>query len=155
MPVPVIAAMAGHAVGGGLALGICADITVVARESRYGATFMQYGFTPGMGSTALLEHVMGPALAHEMLLTGQTFRGSHFETRRAFNYVLPRSEVMAKAAALGETLADKPRVALVTLKMSLSARKREMFERARSVESLMHAITFSTPDVARLIDELP
>ena len=68
VPVPIVAAMAGHAVGGGLALGICADITIAARESRYGATFMQYGFTPGMGLTLLLEHVIGPALAHELLL---------------------------------------------------------------------------------------
>lgn len=154
VPVPVIAAMAGHAVGGGLALGVCADITIIARESRYGATFMQYGFTPGLGLTALLEHLLGPALAHEMLLTGQTFRGSHFENRGAFNYVLPRSDVTAKALALAALLAEKPRPALVSLKVSLSAKKREMFECARSTESLMHTITFSTPQVKRLIDEL-
>jgi 4-carboxy-3-alkylbut-2-enoyl-[acp] decarboxylase len=154
VPVPVVAAMAGHAVGGGLALALCADITVAARESRYGATFMRYGFTPGMGTTKLLEAVMGPALAHEMLLTGRTFRGTHFERRAGFNYVVPRADVAARAAAIAADLAEKPRLPLVLLKTALSRRKRELFEAARTEESVMHEATFCTPDVARLIQEL-
>ena len=68
-PVPVIAAMAGHATGGGLALGLAADIVLMADESRYGFPFMDLGFTPGMGSTVLCEHVLSPAVAHELLYT--------------------------------------------------------------------------------------
>ena len=154
LPVPVVAAMAGHAIGGGLALGVCADVTVIARESRYGASFMNYGFTPGMGLTRLLEHLLGVALAHEMLLTGQAFRGSHFEGRGGFNYVLPRKDVLAKAHEIASILAEKPRLSLVTLKLSLSSKKRELFEAARTTECLMHQITFSLPDVERLIREM-
>jgi polyketide biosynthesis enoyl-CoA hydratase PksI len=154
VPVPVVAAMAGHAVGGGLALGVFADITIAARESHYGATFMRYGFTPGMGLTLLLEHVMGTALAHELLLTGRTFRGAHFESRGAFSHVLARSDVHAKAIAIAEDLAEKPRRPLVMLKAALSRRKRELFEAARTQESVMHEATFATPEVARLIEEL-
>jgi polyketide biosynthesis enoyl-CoA hydratase PksI len=73
--VPVVAAMAGHALGGGLALGLCADVVLFGRESRYGATFMNHGFTPGMGTTRLLEKVMTPALAHELLLGGEPMTG--------------------------------------------------------------------------------
>jgi len=153
VPVPVVAAMAGHAIGGGLALGVCADITVIARESRYGASFINYGFTPGMGLTRLLEHLLGNALAHEMLLTGQAFRGSHFEGK-GFNYVLPRKDVMAKALEIASILAEKPRLSLVTLKLSLSSKKREQFEAARTTECLMHQITLSLPDVERLIREM-
>ena len=154
VPVPVIAAMAGHAVGGGLALALCADITIAARESRYGATFMRYGFTPGMGTTRLLEHAVGPALAHEMLLTARTFRGTHFLNGRAFNYVLPRGEVASRAVDLAQDLAEKPRLPLVLLKTALSRHKRELFEAARTEESVMHEATFGTPEVARLIAEL-
>jgi 4-carboxy-3-alkylbut-2-enoyl-[acp] decarboxylase len=154
IPVPVIAAMEGHALGGGLAIAVCADITIAARESRYGATFMQYGFTPGLGLTRLLEQVVGTALASEMLLTGRTFRGSHFERRGLFNYVLPKSEVMAKAHTLAVVVAEKPRTALVALKTTLSARKRAMFEAARAAESTMHALTFNTLETRQLIDEL-
>ena len=70
-PVPVIAAMAGHATGGGFALGLAADIVLLGDESRYGFTFMNLGFTPGMGTTMLCEHVMSPAVAHELLYTGR------------------------------------------------------------------------------------
>jgi polyketide biosynthesis enoyl-CoA hydratase PksI len=154
VPVPTIAAMAGHAVGGGLALAICADITVAARESRYGATFMRYGFTPGLGMTALLEYVMGPPIAHELLLTGRTCRGARFEGSGAFTHVVARSDVQAKAIAIARELAEKPRLPLVLLKAALSRRKRELFEAARTVEGVMHEATFATPDVARLIEEL-
>src|SRR5690606_32652185 len=51
---PVIAAMQGHALGGGLVLGCYADIMVLAEECMYGAVFMKYGFTPGMGGTFIL-----------------------------------------------------------------------------------------------------
>jgi len=53
VPVPTITAMEGHAIGGGLALGICADIALIARESRYGCSFMNRGFTPGMATTRI------------------------------------------------------------------------------------------------------
>ncbi len=64
--IPVVAAMEGHAIGGGLALGLCADIAILAEESRYGCSFMNMGFTPGMGITKLMEHYMSPAIAQEM-----------------------------------------------------------------------------------------
>ena len=154
VPVPVVSAMAGHAIGGGLALGICSDVSVVSRESRYSASFMNYGFTPGLGLTEMLEHFFGPALAHEMLLTGQAFRGSHFEGRSGFNYVLPRKDVLDKAIQLAELIAEKPRLSLTSLKLVLSSRKRELFEAARTRETLMHQLTFPLPDVERLIKEL-
>ena len=152
IPVPVIAAMEGHAIGGGLAVGLCADLIVAANESHYSCNFMNYGFTPGVGTTRLLEHVLGPALAHEMLLTGRSFKGRHFAERGAFNYVLPRTEVLAKAMDLAARTAEKPRVSLVALKLALSSRKREIFEAARSMEILMHQITFAQTETAHLIE---
>ena len=154
VPAPVISAMAGHAIGGGLALGVCADIAVIARESRYSASFINYGFTPGMGLTRLLEYVAGTALAHEMLLTGRAFRGSHFEGRGSFNYVLPRKDVMSKALEIASMIAEKPRPSLVALKWALSSRKRELFEAARTAECLMHQVTLALPEVESLIQEL-
>jgi polyketide biosynthesis enoyl-CoA hydratase PksI len=153
VPVPVIAAMEGHAVGGGLALGLCADIVLIARESSYGCNFMSLGFTPGMGTTRLLEHVLSPAIAHEMMYTGQFFRGAHFEGRSGFNYILPRAEVRPRAMDLAARIAEKPRTALETLKRALSVGKRQAFEAARATEAAMHAITFAGPDVRRLIEE--
>lgn len=153
IPVPVVAAMEGHTLGGGLALAVCADVTIAARESRYGATFMRYGFTPGLGLTALLELVVGQPVAHEMLLTGDTFRGSRFERTGGFTHVLPRTEVLPKARAIAAALAEKPRAPLAALKQTLSARKRELFEAARADECLMHQLSFPTSDVRQLLAE--
>src|SRR6266545_6252422 len=153
LPVPTIAALEGHAVGGGLALGLCADIVLIARESRYGCPFMNLGFTPGMGLTRLLEHVLSPSVAYEMMFTGQFFRGAHFEGRSGFNYILPRAQVRAKAMDLAARIAEKPRTAVEALKRVLSVDKRQAFEASRTVEAMMHAITFAGPDVRRLIEE--
>jgi len=153
VPVPVIAAMEGHAVGGGFALGLCADIILIARESSYGCNFISLGFTPGMGTTRLLQHVLAPPIAHEMMYTGQFFRGSHFEGRSGFNYILPRAHVRPKAMDLAARIAEKPRVAVETLKRALSVDKRQAFETARATEAMMHTITFAGPDVRRLIEE--
>jgi polyketide biosynthesis enoyl-CoA hydratase PksI len=151
IPVPVIAAMEGHAIGGGLAVALCADLIVAARESYYSCNFMNYGFTPGVGTTRLLEYALGPALAHEMLMTGCAFKGGHLAGRGAFNHVLPRAAVFAKAMDLATQTAEKPRVAQAALKLALSSRKREMFEAARTTEILMHQITFAQSETARLV----
>jgi polyketide biosynthesis enoyl-CoA hydratase PksI len=151
LPVPVIAAMAGHAIGGGLALGLCADLVVIARESRYGASFMNMGFTPGMGMTRLFEHVLTRAVAHELLYTGEARRGDAFAA--GFNYILPRADVLPKAMDLAARIAEKPRFALETLKRTLSLPRRQAFEATRTVESLMHEVCFAQPDIAARIED--
>lgn len=153
-PVPTVAAMEGHAVGGGFALGIAADIVLLSRESRYCLNFMDLGFTPGMGTTRLLEHVLSPALAHELLYTGEARRGTAFEGRSGINYILPQAEVLARATDVAERIAEKPRVALKVLKAALSLPRREAFEAARTQEAHMHAISFAQPDLAKQIRDL-
>jgi polyketide biosynthesis enoyl-CoA hydratase PksI len=151
--VPVVAAMEGHAVGGGLALGLCADVVVLARESRYGATFMNMGFTPGMGMTRLFEHVLSPAIAHELLYTGELRRGAAFEGRSGVNAILPRAEVLSHARALAARIADKPRAALELLKRTLALPRRQAFEQTLTIESLMHRVTFASEDVLARVEE--
>jgi polyketide biosynthesis enoyl-CoA hydratase PksI len=151
-PIPVIAAMEGHATGGGLALGLCADIVVMARESRYGATFMNMGFTPGMGMTCLLEHVLSPAMAHEALYTGELRLGRDFEGKSGIGHVVARAEVRGRALDVARRIADKPRDALVLLKAALAGPRRVAFARAREVESRMHAVTFSRPETLARIE---
>ncbi len=153
VPVPTIAAMEGHAVGGGLALGCCADIVLIARESRYGASFMNLGFTPGMGMTRLLEHVLSPALAHELLYTGEFRKGADFVGASGFNAILPRDEVKGRALETAWRIADKPRPALEMLKRVLSVRRRQAFEETRPVEALMHGVSFAQPEVRRRIED--
>jgi len=142
-PVPIVAAMAGHATGGGFALGLSADIVVLAEESRYGFTFMNLGFTPGMGSTALCEHVLSPAVAHELLYTGELRRGRDL-VRAGVNHIVQRPKVLPLAFDIAARIALKPRVAVEALKQTLSLPRRQAFERSITTESLMHRLTFGS-----------
>lgn len=151
-PVPVIAAMAGHATGGGFALGLAADVVLLARESRYGLTFMNLGFSPGMGTTRLCEHVLSPAVAHELLYTGELRKGAEFERTGGVNHLLPRAEVVPRALAIARRIAEKPRPALEWLKRTLSLPRRRAFEESLTLESLMHQVTLTSPEAARLIE---
>ena len=153
LPIPVIAAMEGHAVGGGLALALCCDLLLMARESRYGCSFLNMGFTPGMGTTRLLGEVVGDALAAEMMYGGQLFKGSHFEGRSSVNYVLPRAQVFAKAMELARRIAEKPRFTLELLKRDLSTRRRQLLDEALKNEAVMHQLCFARPETAERIRE--
>jgi len=153
VPVPTIAAMTGHAVGGGLTLGLCCDIVLMARESRYGCSFMNMGFTPGMGTTQLLELAVGPFVAAEMMFGGKMFRGSHFESRAGVNYVLPRAKLAGRAYDIARRIAEKPRASLLLLKRELSLAKRQRFEQARTSEAFMHELSFALPETRALIEE--
>lgn len=154
MPIPVIAAMEGHAVGGGFALGLCADIIIIDENSRYGCNFMNMGFTPGMGTTKLLENVLTPVLAHELLYTGELRKGKNFkQSGCVFNAILPKKEVFPKALAIAERIAEKPRNSLLLLKATLSLPKRKCFEETITMETMMHQITFADPITQKNVEE--
>lgn len=151
-PVPVIAAVEGNAIGGGFALALAADIVLLAGESRYGFSFMNLGFTPGMGTTRLCEHVLSPAIAHELLYTGEMRRGSQFDRFTGINHVLPRTEVREAAFDVAGRIAEKPRAAIELLKRTLSLTRRVAFESALTMEAMMHQLTLRAPGVAERIE---
>jgi 4-carboxy-3-alkylbut-2-enoyl-[acp] decarboxylase len=144
-PLPCLAAMSGYGLGGGFVLGLAGDVVLMARESRYSLNFLDLGFTPGMGATVLLEHVLSPAIAHELLFSGEGRLGVQFEGRSGVNYILSREEVLPKALDVAQRIAEKPRYAVVALKRLLSASRRELFEVARVREARMHEICFAQP----------
>lgn len=153
-PLPVIAAMQGHGIGGGFVMGLFADFVVLARESVYTANFMKYGFTPGMGSTFILPKKLGLPLAEEMMMTALTYRGEELQRRGVPFPVLPRERVPEHALELARSLAEKPRVSLVTLKDHLVAPLREQLPRFIEQEVAMHERTFHRPEVRERIDAL-
>jgi polyketide biosynthesis enoyl-CoA hydratase PksI len=153
LPLPAVAAIEGHAVGGGLTLGLCCDVVLLARESRYGCPFMNLGFTPGMGTTRLLQAAVGEYVANEMMYGGQYLKGAHFAGSGGVNYVLPRAEVYPRALSVARRMADKPRRSLELLKRHLSRPRRQAFEEARTVEAFMHRICFDDPETAKRIQD--
>lgn len=153
-PVPVISAMQGHGIGGGFVLGLFADLVVLGRENIYTTNFMRYGFTPGMGATFILPQKLGIALATEMMLSANNYRGEELQQRGIPFPVVPRDRVMTHALELANTLAEKPRVSLVALKDHLSKPLREALPATIAQEVAMHGVTFAQPEVKARIATL-
>jgi polyketide biosynthesis enoyl-CoA hydratase PksI len=156
-PVPTIAAMAGHALGGGLLLGLWCDLAVFAEDRLYGANFMALGFTPGMGATLCLEEAFGSFLGREMLYTGKLLTGMELRARGApLPHVVPRAQVEARARELAEDIVAVPQGSLQLLRRTLSARRRVRLEAVLLDEGHMHKQVFADPETrARIADLLP
>ena len=152
-PLPVIAVLEGHAVGGGLMLALCCDLLVASQTSRYGLNFTDLGFTPGMGATTLLPALVAPAFANEMLFTARLYRGTELRDRGLFNYVVAAEQVPTVALDLARRIAPKPRRVLTMLKDALALPRRHALQEARLREPLMQRVCFGDPATAQHIQE--
>ncbi|UTH76444.1 polyketide synthase [Chromobacterium sp. IIBBL 290-4] len=152
--IPVIAAMQGHAIGGGLIMGLFCDIVILGRESLYAANFMKYGFTPGMGATYIMPEKLGMSLGHEMLLSAANYSGATLEARGVPFSVLSRNQVLAHALGIAAELADKPRLSLMTLKRHLNRKLQAALPSIIEQELAMHALTMHQPEVRHRISTL-
>ncbi len=153
-PIPVISAMQGHGIGGGFVMGLFADFVVLSRESLYTTNFMKYGFTPGFGSTCVVKEKLGLSLAQEMLMTAQSYRGDELARRGVPFPVVSRTEVLDVALSLARSVAEKPRVSLVTLKNHLVGDMRVTLPGITALEVAMHEKTFHIPEVRERIEAL-
>src|SRR5207253_7500808 len=106
---PVIAALQGHGLGAGWAMGMFADLVLLSEESRYVSPYMNYGFTPGAGATWILADKLGMDLARESLLTGQYYGGRELKDTGLRLRVLPRAEVHGAAMGLARQMAQHSR----------------------------------------------
>jgi polyketide biosynthesis enoyl-CoA hydratase PksI len=152
--VPVISAMQGHAIGGGLVFGSYADLIVMGEECIYTTNFMKYGFTPGMGATCIIPRKFGDILGHEMLFTASNYYGSDLRKRGIPIRVVRKAAVYAEAMALARDLAQKPVIALKELKRSLTHDIKQQVQIAVSRELDMHKVTFAQPEVKTRIEAL-
>lgn len=138
--VPTIAAMAGHALGGGLAIGLWCDIAILSEECLYGSNFIKLGFTPGMGSTAILPHIFGNFLGREMLFSGRLFKGKEIKLANCAlnNYILPQGKVLARSYELADEISNISEEAIKLLKSSMAEHKKKLLEPILESELAMH-----------------
>ncbi len=151
---PVISAMQGHALGGGLAFGSYADIIVMAEECIYSANFMKYGFTPGMGATYIIPEKFGKLLGTEMLFRAENYYGRELKERGVQAKIVRKKDVVKTAMRIAGELADKPLLSLKTLKQHLTRKVRMELPDAIAKEIEMHDLTFTQPEVLQRIETL-
>jgi polyketide biosynthesis enoyl-CoA hydratase PksI len=151
-PVPIIAALEGHAVGAGLAMALYCDIVVASANARYSANFTSLGFTPGLGVTSLLPALVGYSFASEMMMTAKFYKGAELKGRGLFTHIVPAAEVLPLALDIAQRIAERPRHVLTMLKAELTIPRRRTLMEAMSREHVMHELCFSRPETRALID---
>jgi polyketide biosynthesis enoyl-CoA hydratase PksI len=152
--IPVVAAIQGHAIGGGLVFGAYADVIVLAEECLYSTNFMQYGITPGIGATWVIPHKFGNTLGWEMLLTAKNYFGRELRERGAPFRIVPKAEVVELSLSLAREIAEKPIVALRELKRSFYESVRSEQTAAVQKELRMQAKVFADSEVIERVQSL-
>jgi 2-(1,2-epoxy-1,2-dihydrophenyl)acetyl-CoA isomerase len=118
-PLPVVAAVQGAAVGGGLGLALAADFRVVAPEARFTANFVLLGFHQGFGISVTLPRVVGPQAAMELLTTGRRIGGEEALRLGLADRLVPLDEVRAGAHALAAEIAAAAPLAVRSIRATL------------------------------------
>jgi len=139
---PVIAAMQGHGIGAGWALGMFADLVLFSEESHYFSPYMNYGFTPGAGSTLVFPERIGYDLTRESLLTAREYVGSELKDRGLIFPVLPRDEVVSVAMNVAKQIAQSKREHLIGFKQQFISELQRQIENTYDRELAMHEKTF-------------
>ena len=111
-PQPIIAAIRGFALGGGLELALACDIRVAAEDAQLGLTEINLAIIPGGGGTQRLPRLVGRGKALEMILTGARVPAAEALRIGLVERVVPVAELMPAALALARSMADKAPVAL-------------------------------------------
>ncbi len=117
--VPTIAAMQGHAIGGGLGLAIVCDMRVANITSKYGANFTRLGLHPGMASSYILPRLIGLPKALELLLTGRLVSGAEAAELGLANHAAEGEGVLKKARELAAEIAGAAPIAVRWAKQSI------------------------------------
>ncbi len=152
-PLPVVAAMQGHALGGGLTQGLYADVPVLSERSVYAANFANYGLAPEYGTTWLLPARLGATLGAEMLLTARGYRGAELRERSAPVRIVAHEEVLPVSLSLARGIARAPRHTLELLKAQLAGQSLRASDAAVSVELGPHEDAWASPERRRLVAE--
>lgn len=115
---PVIAAVNGDAIAGGMELMQGCDIRVVADHARFGLQEVKWGLFPAGGSTARLPRQIPYAIAMELLLTGDLISAQRAYEVGLVNYVLPREQVLPKALEIAHRIAENGPLAVREVRKS-------------------------------------
>lgn len=121
LPQPVIAAVAGYALGGGFELALACDLRVAADNAVFGLPEVLLGIIPGGGGTQRLARLVGTAKAKEIAWTGARFGAEEALAIGAVNEVVPAAELAARSLALARTISERPQLAVRAIKRAVDA----------------------------------
>ncbi|MGE3150350.1 MAG: enoyl-CoA hydratase/isomerase family protein [Pseudorhodoplanes sp.] len=142
---PVVAAVQGAAVGGGLGLAVSADFRITCLEARFSANFTRIGTHPGFGLTWALPNLIGINKAELMFYTGRRIGGEQAVAWGLANECVPQDQVKERAIALATEIAECAPLALLAARATLRSKITDSFVKAVdhefSVQSQLHLTT--------------
>src|SRR6202453_474943 len=116
---PIVAAVHGAAVGGGLGLAMVADFRVTCKEARFSANFTRLGFHPGFGLTVTLPAVIGPTKAALMFYTSRRVPGDEAHAIGLADVLVPQDKVREAALSLATEIAENSPLGLIATRTTL------------------------------------
>jgi enoyl-CoA hydratase len=143
---PVIAAVAGFALGGGCELALMCDIIIAADTAKFGQPEIKLGVIPGMGGSQRLTLAIGKAKASDIILTGRMIGAEEAERCGLVARIVPAEKLMDEALAAAETIAAHGKLAAMAAKEAIGrAFEGSLAEGLRFERRTFHAL-FSTRD---------
>jgi enoyl-CoA hydratase len=143
---PIIAAVAGYALGGGCELAMQCDLIIAADTAKFGQPEIKLGVIPGIGGTQRLTRAVGKAKAMDMILTGRLMDAGEAESSGLVARVVPAAELMTVALQVAETIAGMSLPSVLVAKEAVNrAFETSLAEGIRFERRVFHAL-FATED---------
>ena len=148
LPIPVVAAVNGFALGGGLELALACDIVLASETAKFGQPEINLGIIPGFGGTQRLARRIGLGAARWLIYSGETIDAQEARRLGLVERVVPAAALPAEAAAVAATLASKAPVALQQAKAAINVGVDVGVDDGCRYEAEAFAVAFATADRA-------
>ncbi|KRA24656.1 enoyl-CoA hydratase [Microbacterium sp. Root61] len=143
---PVIAAVAGFALGGGCELAMMCDIILAADTAKFGQPEINLGVIPGIGGTQRLPRAIGKYKAAELVLTGRLMGAEEAERAGLVSRIVPAADLLEEAGKVAETIASKSLPVVYAAKDALQAAQETSLAEGLRFERQAFAATFALDD---------
>ncbi|OBK98445.1 enoyl-CoA hydratase [Mycobacterium sp. 1245499.0] len=143
---PTIAAVAGHALGGGCELAMMCDVLIAADTAKFGQPEIKLGVLPGMGGSQRLTRAIGKAKAMDLILTGRTIGAEEAERSGLVSRVVPADDLLAEAKAVATTISQMSRSAARMAKEAVNRAFESTLAEGLLYERRLFHSTFATQD---------
>lgn len=145
---PIVAAVQGAAIGGGLGLALTADFRIASPEARFSANFARLGFHQGFGLSVTLPRIVGEQAAAELLYTGRRIRGDDAVRLGLADRLVPLDELRPAAHGLAREIAISAPLAVRSIRATLRGDLADRVEAATRHEAAEQARLQATDDFA-------
>jgi enoyl-CoA hydratase/carnithine racemase len=146
IPKPVVAAVTGYALGGGLELALCADFRVLGESAKVGQPEILLGIIPGAGGTQRLPRLIGPARAKDLIFSGRHVAADEALAIGLADKVVPDADVYQAARDMVAQYAGGPALALSAAKQAVNKGLEVDLATGLEIERLHFAALFATED---------